>query len=76
MFTLKLKGNPKTTRTNELKLRLNGKTTTVTSYEPLEYILEKYETEDIEILIEGKYRKAWNLYYKQFNDSYSCEGIE
>jgi hypothetical protein len=76
MFTLKLKGNAKTEKTDELKLKLRGTNALVTTYISLEHILEKYDPEDIMIFIEGKYRQAWTMYYKEFNSSYLCEGLE
>ena len=75
MFTLKLKGNPKTEKTNELKLKINGNVKTITNEKYLSQVLTKFEIDDIMIYIEDTWRRTWNLYFKDFTQSWLCEGV-
>ena len=76
MFILKLKGKPHTVTTNELTLKIKDNIKTVSTEFAINNILEKYEPEDIKIKIQGEFRQVWNLYFKDFNKAYLCEGLE
>ena len=76
MFILKLKGDTNTQRVNQVTLKVKGSICIIESQDAMEYILKGSEPEDLQIQIEDKFYAVWNLYFKEFNQAFLCEGLD
>lgn len=75
IFTLKLKRKNKTERVSQVELKLKDNLKIVNTEQSMKDILNKYEIEDIKVNIDGKFYPIWNLYFKDFTQSFIVEGV-
>ena len=38
-------------------------------------ILKEYEVNEVKIKVDGEFRDTWNLYFKEFDETFICEGL-
>jgi len=75
MFILKLKGDVYTTKTDRVELKLKGISKMVDSHKSMWSILKEYEVNEVKIKVDGEFRDTWNLYFKEFDQTFICEGL-
>ena len=76
MFELKIKGNPMVYSSDKLELKVRGNKTTVYDEDALQNIIAKNEHDEMEVLVKGKYRKVFNIYFKSLQWFWVAEGFD
>ena len=76
MFETKLKGDTKTYPSSFVELRIDGVKRYVETEATLINVINKYEVEELEVMIKGKYYPLYNCYYKSQQMLWLLEGIE